>query len=568
MTMILERSSPSVEVLPEQEFHLSGSRSEAQKGADQERRSDPVGGSNQPRISPEIEWDSQVRGLGIRRRKTSTKPTWVVQWRVNGKTGRRSLGPVASMPPETARALAREMIRQRHEGGASEPPTVAQFASRFIEDCAHRWKPGSLYNARRMVKKIIVPQLGHRRIDQLNRVDVLSWHDALKVSRTWALSTLSSMLGHAELLGYRQGNSNPCTGLRKKQRRFTAAKYPGPDAYRRLSAVLSALPDEQQHIAQIIRFLALTGARRGEAIGARWEYLHGDQMVLPDSKTGPKSIWLPAAVLALLGRVKRHPDNPWIFSKKGRTAFTQELSLAWYDIRSAAGLHGLRLHDLRHGYAAAAVSQGHDLKTVGRLLGHTDFATTLGYAHLSQRHVAEAAQRVSGRLGAALLSSSASHSHGPHPPPTSLENPTPFPDQPTPHARTPSSNSTAPTRCCDPSAARVCQHDVASNHSPDRLEKANDRGRAGGRSEDRFAWANCSVGRQEASPPPHPTTSGSAPASSIQQAVKQYYKLRQQGSPREFCALHGLNFHEFRRALNAHRRRAKGSRATTRRNTR
>ena len=75
---------------------------------------------------------------------------------------------------------------------------------------------------------------------------------------------------------------------------------------------------------------------------------------------------------------------------------------AWQVIRSKAGLGRLRLHDLRHNHAAVAVETGEGLRIVAGLLGHADIETTFGYAHLAERAVFEAANRVSRTLADAL----------------------------------------------------------------------------------------------------------------------------------------------------------------------
>ena len=62
----------------------------------------------------------------------------------------------------------------------------------------------------------------------------------------------------------------------------------------------------------------------------------------------------------------------------------------------------LRLHDLRHSWASVAAMNGVGMVTVAKLLGHALVDTTERYVHLSDRSVAEAADRVSGRIGAAL----------------------------------------------------------------------------------------------------------------------------------------------------------------------
>ncbi len=61
---------------------------------------------------------------------------------------------------------------------------------------------------------------------------------------------------------------------------------------------------------------------------------------------------------------------------------------------AAAGLGSLRLHDLRHTAASQAVMAGENLPLVGKLLGHRRHRTTAGYAHLSDAHLVEAAEKV------------------------------------------------------------------------------------------------------------------------------------------------------------------------------
>jgi site-specific recombinase XerD len=65
----------------------------------------------------------------------------------------------------------------------------------------------------------------------------------------------------------------------------------------------------------------------------------------------------------------------------------------WKIVRNAAGCPDLRLHDLRHSFASAALAAGLDLAQIGELLGHQSAQTTKGYAHLMEEV---------GREGAAL----------------------------------------------------------------------------------------------------------------------------------------------------------------------
>ena len=71
-------------------------------------------------------------------------------------------------------------------------------------------------------------------------------------------------------------------------------------------------------------------------------------------------------------------------------------------MRRVAAIEDVRLHDLRHTVASHAAMNGVPLPVVSRLLGHSDPRTTLRYAHLGDREIEAAAERV-GQTIAALL---------------------------------------------------------------------------------------------------------------------------------------------------------------------
>jgi len=74
----------------------------------------------------------------------------------------------------------------------------------------------------------------------------------------------------------------------------------------------------------------------------------------------------------------------------------------WNRVRERAGLAGVRLHDLRHTYASQAVMKGVPLPVVARLLGHRNVRMTMRYAHVGDRDVMEAAERVGAAVSRAL----------------------------------------------------------------------------------------------------------------------------------------------------------------------
>ena len=100
----------------------------------------------------------------------------------------------------------------------------------------------------------------------------------------------------------------------------------------------------------------------------------------------------PGAICAvqLANRAHRfHPAQLFYFAEA--LTFAEE----------AAGLPGLRVHDLRHSAASAMVSSGVDLLTVGRILGHRDHKSTMRYSHLADDALLAAVERGAVRLQAA-----------------------------------------------------------------------------------------------------------------------------------------------------------------------
>ncbi len=68
----------------------------------------------------------------------------------------------------------------------------------------------------------------------------------------------------------------------------------------------------------------------------------------------------------------------------------------------AAGLEGLRLHDLRHSFASFGAGASLGLPIIGKLLGHTQAATTSRYAHLDVDPLRRAADTIGATISAAM----------------------------------------------------------------------------------------------------------------------------------------------------------------------
>lgn len=359
-------------------------------------------------VSEFVEWDDQVIGLGKRLRTTSA-PRWIVQTRVEGRSRKRVLGDADAISLIDARLAAiklLERIKANQPEEVADAPnplaTVEEFAERFLADCHSRWKPGTAKANRATFEKRINPGLGKLRVRDVAKADVVRWMDAATGApgtQNIALALVSGMMIHAEIIGIRPAGQNPCKGLRKREIGFKA-HYLSPAEFKRLNKALTAQEAEFPIEVALIRFLALTGCRKGEARALRWEWLHGQAARLPDSKTGPRSVWIGAAAQRILAELPR--TGPLVFSRDGREIADHNLHKVWEPVRKKARLKGLRIHDLRHSFASMAVGRGESMRTVAGLLGHSEVQTTLGYAHLAEAPVKEATERVSSYIASQI----------------------------------------------------------------------------------------------------------------------------------------------------------------------
>ena len=79
-----------------------------------------------------------------------------------------------------------------------------------------------------------------------------------------------------------------------------------------------------------------------------------------------------------------------------------DLKRPWSVVTRHAGLDGLRLHDLRHNFAAFGAGGGMGLPIIGKLLGHSQPQTTARYAHLDADPLRKASNTIGTGLAAAM----------------------------------------------------------------------------------------------------------------------------------------------------------------------
>jgi integrase len=218
------------------------------------------------------------------------------------------------------------------------------------------------------------------------------------------LGLLSKILNLAERWGLRPDGTNPCRFIERNREAPRERYLTGEELGRLGSVLLEAEVDgtAPPTFIALVRLLIFTGARLGEIQKARWEWIHGDVLRLPDSKTGRKDVHLPPPALAVLASLPRVVGNPHVIAGEREGGYFIGVWKAWGKLRERAGLPDVRLHDLRHTFASVGAGSGMGLPMIGALLGHHHAATTQRYAHLAADPLKAAARAIGSEIAAAM----------------------------------------------------------------------------------------------------------------------------------------------------------------------
>lgn len=357
-------------------------------------------------------WDTELPGFGLRTFPGGTK-AWIVQLRQRGRQKRITLGRVGEMTADAARKAARAElakvaldglpVARRSVRKAETSVLFRDFAPRFWSDYSRHWKPATQKGNRRSIFNELIKEFGHLPVLAIRRADILRWRDGC-AQRTGAFNRtipiMSVMMNYAEQLGLRPRGSNPCKGT-PRYKRAKMDRFLSPREFRRLAETLHAFEDSDPVAVQAIRLLIYTGARRGEIEGLCWEWVQPPRLMLPDSKTGAKIVYLNSQAQAVLDAMPAHGTTGLVL-RDPRSDRQVQLGKIWPHIRQHAALPDVRLHDLRHSFASTAITDGVSLVVIGKLLGHALAETTERYAHLADEAIVHAAQRISGSLARCL----------------------------------------------------------------------------------------------------------------------------------------------------------------------
>jgi integrase len=369
-------------------------------------------------------WDSVVSGFHVRVYPTSSKSYAVQFQRPGGAKVQVTIGSSDVFSAEDAREQARK-LREVHDSGQDarahmmdkrNAKDVAALVKLWEENYRDLLKPSTRRSHDSLIKGIVLA-LGKRLVKDLDRPTIKAlYRKEKKIHPTGAnrmVEVLSRLMNIAEEEGWRPLQTNPC---------FRFPKVKEPPCQRVLSAVelgrlessVAALVDAGKLdaiAADLIRFLALSGLRTGEAGGLMWTDMDLDRgaMVIRDHKTsktvGPKHLPLNGPLRVVLQRRAGQKLGKLVFPGLVKDKPIQGLRHMWLRVLAVPGcdLEDVTPHDLRRTFMTATLELGYPAAIGDTLLGHSLGKIRDTYTNLSMEGILSTASEETAQWIAAAL---------------------------------------------------------------------------------------------------------------------------------------------------------------------
>ena len=273
--------------------------------------------------------------------------------------------------------------------------------------------------------KLVAPDWGNRLVTEITKADVEKLLSKIAAGRARPSKTkpnnrarklqgakptpvranrvgevLRKMFNLAVEWGWR--TDNPVNGFFRRVEN-PRERFLSKEEIDRLAKALDAAEDHRA--AGIIRICMLTGARVGEVRQARFEQFDLEHCLWskPAATTKQRRVHrvpISEDVAAIVRQRRLHVPggSPWLFPGDVPGQPVKEIRRFWVRIQKEAQIEDVRIHDLRHTFAALLVSGGASLEMIGKLLGHTQMQTTQRYAHLMEGPLRAGVDAVAGAL--------------------------------------------------------------------------------------------------------------------------------------------------------------------------
>jgi integrase len=350
-------------------------------------------------------------------------------------------------PPEVARRLPysaggrgrkSELVTDLNTGSYVLPGrmTLGEWIRHsWLPMTEQRVKPSTFYSYKRNLELHVVPALGGKLLQQLTPPLLNGLYASLATGSESRKPLSAKTISYIHATVHKVLADAVDTGL--LGRNAAAGAMPPRPSKRAASWVNSWQPDELVRFLELVRntrmgpiwrLSAMTGMRRGEVLGLRWQDVDLNRARLSVRQavvtvgydvvhSTPKShcarvIDLDAETVEQLRAHRRrqeaeraewgadYQDQDLVVAKEnGEPIHPHTFSQAFERLIASAGLRTIRLHDLRHTHATLALKAGVPVKVISERLGHESPAFTLKqYAHVVPGMQAEAAAQVAAMI--------------------------------------------------------------------------------------------------------------------------------------------------------------------------
>jgi integrase len=343
-----------------------------------------------PEIGQLDVFDSGFPGLALRL-SYGGRRAWTYHYRINGKLKRMTLGTYPALSLSDAREAWRKAKEARDSGRDPAKDKKRQTGATDFESVLAEWLQRDQSGNRskgevaRLINKDVTPAWRGRSVLDLHRRDVLDVLDAV-VDRG---SPVTARRLHAHLhrlfrwsVGRGIIPANPMADLPK----------PGSETKRdrvlsdaELAAVWNAACEMSWPFGPVIQLLILTGTRRQEIGGLRWDEIREAEIELSGERTKngePHTIPLSKPARAIIAELPKVAGSEFVFTTTGKTPVS-----GWSKAKNELPQFkpSWTLHDLRRTVATGLQRQGVSLQVIEAVLGHTSGSRS-GVVGIYQRH--------------------------------------------------------------------------------------------------------------------------------------------------------------------------------------
>ena len=352
--------------------------------------------------------DAAVSGFNLRITKSGHK-SFAFRYEYQGRGRSISIGDYPVWSVSSAREQAAKYRRELDAGvdpreqmdADKRGSNLSQFWERYRTEALIRKADKTQKDETSLWERLILPRLGNKKLSHIERRDIEKMFMEVSTKTPTQANRMLSSIHYAfnKAVDWRDLNYNPASGIEKNSE-HARDRYLSTAEMTVFLERLNARKDTATTLA--IRFLLLTGARRGEVLKARWDQIDWEKLrwSKPPSNTKQRKrhvIPLSGPAFDILERAKKLSKSDFIFPAKNGTAL-YSLQKVVENVREEAGIDDFRLHDLRHCFASEIASEGIPIEFLSKLLGHGNITTTQRYAHFYDDPLRDAVERIGKRI--------------------------------------------------------------------------------------------------------------------------------------------------------------------------